>query len=94
MGMILGFGRIAILDHGPDLGKWRILDHDLGNGSKSMGMISNRWVYIGPHPSPLQLLMIFLAFVVGVSQLLGGLSINIILLLFFDKNINYSISPN
>ena len=42
MGMILGFGREAILDHGHDLGIWWILDHDLGNRDKSMVMISNR----------------------------------------------------
>ena len=37
MGMILGFGREAILDHGHDLGIWWILDHDLGNRGKIHG---------------------------------------------------------
>ena len=37
MGMILGYGRKAILDHGRDLGIMVVLDHDLGNGLKIHG---------------------------------------------------------
>ena len=37
MGMILGFGKKAILDHGHDLDKMVILDHDLWNGGKIHG---------------------------------------------------------
>ena len=35
MSMILGLGRKAILDHGHDLGKMVVLDHDLDNGVKN-----------------------------------------------------------